>query len=154
MTSIATAILVLSGSLFTASLFKMLAPAGNTEKILRLVISLFVLICVVTAIKSIADNIDISDNSIADISENVLDTDKNVLRVTGDYLVEYTDELLKSQDVEANKIKLTVDTDKNGVINITSLNIYLDKDNASEKHKISELIEKDLNVTPSIILED
>ena len=69
-------------------------------------------------------------------------------------MVEYTDKLLNSNGVNANKIKLTVDSDENDVINITELSIYLDKDDVYQKQQVAELLENDLNVTPSIIFED
>ena len=60
MTSVATTIIVLSSSLFTASLIKMFAPSGGTEKILRLIISMFVIICMVTCIRSVVSSVKIT----------------------------------------------------------------------------------------------
>lgn len=154
MSSIATSIVVICSSLITASLVKMLAPSGNTDKILKLVISIFILICVVVCIKPVVSNIDFSEIKDSEMSNSIINNNENVLKVTGDYMVQYTDKLLKSQGIEAELIKLTVDADDKGVINISSINIYIDKINYSDMQKISELIEKDLNVTPSIIIKD
>lgn len=154
MTNVAASIVVLSASLFTAALIKMISPSGNTEKIIKLILSLFVLICIVTCIKSVTEDISLSEYEISDINEDALNTDENVLRVTGDYLAQYTDNLLNSQGIEASKVELTVDSDDKGVINITGLNIYLDRSKISEKRFITEFIEKDLNITPSLIFEE
>lgn len=154
MTNVAASIVVLSTSIFTAALIKMISPSGNTEKIIKLILSLFVLICIVTCIKSVTEDISLSEYEISDINEDTLNTDENVLRVTGDYLAQYTDNLLNSQGIEASKVELTVDSDDKGVINITGLNIYLDRSKISEKRFITEFIEKDLNITPSLIFEE
>ena len=154
MTNIAASIVVLSTSIFTAALIKMISPSGNTEKIIKLILSLFVLICIVTCIKSVTEDISLSEYEISNINEDALNTDENVLRVTGDYLAQYTDNLLNSQGIEASKVELTVDSDDKGVINITGLNIYLDRSKISEKRFITEFIEKDLNITPSLIFEE
>ena len=60
MNSVITAVGVFSVSLFVAALLKILAPSGSCEKVIRLVVSIFVLICIVTCFKSVADEINIS----------------------------------------------------------------------------------------------
>ena len=158
MTGITTAVTVLSCSLFVAGIIKMLAPSGSSEKILRLVISLFVLLCVVVCFKSIADNVSIEDAAKAlegKASESIdSSVDKNVLKLTGDYLVQYAQSLLQSESISAENIEITVKPDENSVIYISDISIYIDKSKALYESKITELMENEFKVTPKIIVEE
>lgn len=153
MTAIATAVTVLSCSLFVSSLIKILAPTGSTEKVIRFVISLFVLICIVTCFKSIADTVDISttEEDYQNINSTV---DMSVLKVTGDYMAEYVESLLLAEEISAETIEVTVNTDENKVINITDICIYIDKDKSLLESKITDIIETDLDITPKVKIRE
>jgi len=158
MTGISTAVTVLSCSLFAASLIKMLAPHGSTEKILRLVISLFVLISVVTCFKSVADSVNIAEFQSSDATENSEQinstVEQSVLKVTGDYMAEYVQSLLLSEKISADEIYVTVNADDNSVINITDISIYIDKSKSILKSKITDIIEKDLDIIPKVVVKE
>lgn len=153
MTAIATAVTVLSCSLFVSSLIKILAPTGSTEKVIRFVISLFVLICIVTCFKSIADTVDISttEEDYQNLNSTV---DMSVLKVTGDYMAEYVESLLLAEEISAETIEVTVNTDENKVINITDICIYIDKDKYLLESKITDIIETDLDITPKVKIRE
>ncbi len=157
MTTLSISVAVLCCSLFTASIIKLIAPAGKTEKILRLVISLFILICLTTCIKTIIDDVKVLKESgeiYTEISENLnVSVDYNVLKVTGDYLVDYVESLLTAHDFVYNKVTVTVNSDEKGVINITDICIYIDKSNADAK-KASAIIENDLKITPRVVVQN
>lgn len=158
MTGFSAAIAVLSCSLLSAALIKMLAPKGSTEKIMRLVISLFVLICIVSCFKSIVDVVKISDLSDAANSESIEKIDseieKSVLKTTGDYMAQYVESLLLSEDIKAEKIEVTVESDEKSVINLTDVSIYIDKSNTFLKSTITEIIEADLDITPKVNVKE
>lgn len=153
MTAIATAVTVLSCSLFVSSLIKILAPTGSTEKVIRFVISLFVLICIVTCFKSIADTVDISTTE-EDYQKLNSTVDMSVLKVTGDYMAEYVESLLLAEEISAETIEVTVNTDENKVINITDICIYIDKDKYLLESKITDIIETDLDITPKVKIRE
>ncbi len=156
MTGIITAVTVLSCSLFACALIKILAPTGSSEKILRLTISLFVLICMVTCFKEIADVIKIS--SEVSLYENPEDIDNavkdSVLKVTGDYMADYVVSLLSAEDIKPELVEVTVNSDENSVINITDISIYIDNSKKLLKSEITEIIEADLRVTPKVIIKE
>lgn len=157
MTVISTSVAVLCCSLFTASLIKLIAPSGKTEKILKLIISLFVLICLTTCIKTIISEIKITkDESVFafENSENMTHTiDENVLKITGDYLVNYIENMLSVENVQYDEITVTVDADEQGVINITDICIYMDKRKADSNIAFS-IIEDDLKITPRVVFRE
>lgn len=157
MSVVSTSVGVLCCSLFTASLIKLIAPSGKTEKILKLVISLFVLICLTTCIKNVIKEAEIFDQqniTTLNDSEKLNQTiDENVLKVTGDYMVVYIENLLEAENIHYEKITVTVDADENGVINITDICIYMDKDKTNSDIARS-IIENDLKITPRFILKE
>ena len=108
--------------------------------------------CLVFCIKSVVSEYKAFENSHFYSSDNLnSEIDRNVLIKTGDYLVEYTDSLLCSHDIDAQKIMINVDADEKGVIYITEISIYLDKEAEAHTHRATEIIENDLNITPKII---
>lgn len=157
MSVLSTSVLVLCCSLFTASLIKLIAPSGKTEKILKLVISLFVLICLTACIKNVIKEAEIFDQqnlSVLNDSEKLNQTiDDNVLKVTGDYMVVYIENLLAAENIDYKEITATVDAAENGVINITDICIYMDKDK-TDSDKARSIIENDLKITPRFILKE
>lgn len=155
MNVLSASVAVLCCSLFTASLLKLLAPSGKTEKILKLIISLFILICLTNCIKTIIEEVkNFSKKSY--VNQKNAETfssaiDKSVLKVTGDYMVSYIENLLLAENVKYNKLTVTVDTDKQGGINITDICIYMDETNA-DSEKASEIIKEVLGITPRLVL--
>ena len=157
MSVLSTSVTVLCCSLFTASLIKLISPSGKTEKILKLVISLFVLICLTTCIKNVIKEAEIFNHqnlSVLNDSEKINQTiDENVLKVTGDYMVVYIENLLAAENIDYKEITATVDAAENGVINITDICIYMDKDK-TDSDKARSTIENDLKITPRFILKE
>jgi len=149
MTEVLSAITVLSCSLFVCSLIKILAPTGKTEKIIRLVISVFVLICIATCFKSVINAIDLpafeASNSV---------TDEALLKETGDYMAEYIDKLLISENLDAEVVEVTVEADENKVINVSEVSIYINQRDMIYKEKITELIKSYINIEPFITLKE
>lgn len=152
MNSVITAVGVFSVSLFVAALLKILAPSGSCEKVIRLVVSIFVLICIVTCFKSVADEINIS--KIEAPVKNDSHFDESVLKLTGDYLAEYVNKLLLSENINAERVEVSVIRDENDVINITDISIYLNKSLAAYKSKAEEIITSSLNISPNVKVKE
>lgn len=157
MTVIQASITMLCCSLFSAALIKLLAPSGKTEKVLKLIISLFLLICITNCIRNVMGEMKLLKEHNADYTEKSETINRavneDVLKVTGNYMVSYIENLLISQTIEFNEIAVTVDSDTKGVINITDICIYMDKRN-SDAQKASAIIEEDLKITPRLIFEE
>lgn len=154
MSSIISSVAVLSASLFVAALIKILAPTGSTENIIRLVISMFVLICIVTCFKSVADEIKIHSADSYDSSTIHPEFDESVLKLTGDYLAEYVNKLLLAEDINADRVEVSVIRDETDVINIRDISIYLDKSKTLYKSKIEDIITSALNISPKVQIKE
>lgn len=151
MTAILASVTVLCSSLFICAIIKMIAPTRNTEKILSLIISVFVLICIVLCFKSIRKEIRLNDFNIETSSEI---TDKAVLKLTGDYMAQYVKNLIECENITPNNVEVTVTTDENSVINLNKIIIYIDQSDAISESKIIDIIETDLSITPQIVRSD
>lgn len=157
MTTFSASVAVLCCSLLVASVIKLIAPTGKTEKILRLVISLFILICLTTCVKTIIDDIFVfkDNDGFYEEQREALDdsVNYNVLKVTGEYMVSYVESLLAVSGFDYEEVTVTVDSDKDGVINITDICIYLDNSNAGINN-MSAIIENELKITPRMVVKN
>lgn len=158
MKSIGTAINALCCSLVTAALIKMLLPTGSCEKILRFVLSLFMIICIVSCFITVAGQTDAlhSDEffSLEDAEKVQNNVNEKVLKVTGDYMAEYIDALFNAEGISVTNIEVTVKTDEESVINVTDIRIYIDKSELAEKNKITEIIEEEFKIAPQITVKE
>lgn len=158
MSGISSAISVLASSVFVAAIIKIIAPVGHTEKILRLVISLFVLVCISVSFVEICDSVKCSPDSF-ELSEKNEDgiqraVDLDVLKATGDYIAEYMNKLISAEGVDAELIEVSLDTDENAVIKLTGVNIYIERKDLSYEKRIIEIVEDYLEITPMVIIRE
>ncbi len=158
MSGISTAISVLVSSVFVAAIIKIIAPVGNTEKILRLVISLFVLICLAVSFGTIFDSLKVSSDSVG-LSEKKEENihrsiDSDVLKATGDYIAEYMNKLISAEGVDTELVEVSLDTDENSVIKLTGVNIYIEQKDLSYEKRIIEIVEDYLEITPMVIIRE
>lgn len=156
MSGITTAISVLVSSIFVAALIKMIAPVGNTEKILRLVISLFVLICIAVSFESAFDSIKSAAGRIK-LSEENRDSIKSavesdVLKATGDYIADYMNDLISAEGVDAELVEVSIESDEKSVIIITDICIYIKQKDTDCKKRITEIVEDYIEITPEVIV--
>lgn len=158
MSGITTSISVLISSVFIASLIKIIAPAGKTEKILKLVISLFVLICIAVSFESVFESIKVSVDRVvlSDKKEDGIKkaVDSEVLKATGDYIAEYMNSTLASEGVMAELIEVGLDIDENAVINMTAVNIYIEQKDSAYEERIIEIIEEYTDITPTVYIRE
>lgn len=158
MTAFSSSVAILCCGLLTASLVKLLSPKGNTEKLIKLVIGIFVLLCLVISVKgmfSFMMSTSQYEKRAAKSREHIesLYNDK-ILNTTAQYMADYTRTLLCSNNLSPKNIKVKVEADENMVINIKEISIYIDKDEIKNKDRITEIITSDLNIEPKIIAEE
>ena len=158
MTAVTSSVAILCCALLTAALVKLLAPMGKTEKTLKLVIGIFVLICLVSTIKEVfsfmADTSEFEKTT--EITEEKINTvySEKILSTTAQYMADYTQILLSDNDIKSQNVKVKVEADENMVINLRSVSIYIDKDDEDLTDKIISIVGDELKITPEVIAED
>lgn len=155
MSGVSTAVSTLCCSLIVATLVRIIAPQGNTEKIIKLIISAFILVSIVLAVKSVVDLVDtdkiISDSESIVSYENTEMNNEKVLKTASEYLVEYSKNLLESNNISVDNIKITLVESENSVIYVREAIIYINRDYLNDEDRIINLISSNLGVSPKIV---
>lgn len=153
MSALQSSIFILCAATIVASILKMLAPSGMTDKVLKLILGLFVLCCLVTAIKDIY--LSLSSNrylNVEDTSKLTSKSDELVLNTTAEYLAEYSHQLYEGEGIDINEVTVTVN-EFESVIKVTEVNIYIDKSSENYIHELKELTQNVFLLDPNIIVE-
>lgn len=136
-----------------------IAPLGNTKKILNVVMGIFFLGVVVSSISGASFDISSEIQALPpgeELSQDYEDYYENeVLRVAQEKLGEYTDYILKQEGIEADHIRIILKTDDSGGIYVEEIDIYINQEqNRLFRTKINNLIKDDFKIFPNIITED
>lgn len=141
-------------TLVVCSLVRIIAPAGNTTKIMSLVISIFSLCCLFSSFISFSDNLKFTEADIsqAEISDEVFSDlcDDKVLSTTGDYINSYTKNLLIQSDINPQQIITVMGVDKNRGIYIREMNIFINEKYHSKTDEVKETVSSILGIEPTI----
>lgn len=141
-------------TLVVCSLVRIIAPAGNTTKIMSLVISIFSLCCLFSSFISFSDNLKFTEADIsqAEISDEVFSDlcDDKVLSTTGDYINSYTKNLLIQSDIDPQQIITVMGVDKNRGIYIREMNIFINEKYHSKTDEVKETVSSILGIEPTI----
>ena len=158
MTSFTASVAILCCALLTAALIKLLAPIGNTEKTLKMVIGIFVIVCLLSSVKGIftvvKENRDFDKLSETSDDKTITVYNEKILSTTAQYMADYTRILLSNNEIIPKNVKVKVEADENMVINLSSISIYIDKDDTHLKDRIIGIVQNELKFTPEIIIEE
>lgn len=154
MSAFVSSVTVICISLLVAAIVKLMAPQGNCEKILKRIISMFVLISVAICASSVVKALNSEKMKTYDskISDNVADIE--VLETTADYVADYIVGLLESEGIVETTAEVKIQADENSVINISEVCIYISKEQISSSHKIIEIIKENFLLTPDVIVKE
>ncbi len=139
--------------LVVCALIRMIAPSGNTTKILSLVIGVFALCCLVSPVVTLISEIDINElNTEQSISNTEFSQlcDEHVLKTTGDYINSYVDVILKQADISTENIATILGVDENKGIYIRQMNIYINKADMDKADEIKNIISNSVGIVPKI----
>lgn len=136
-----------------------IAPLGNTKKIMNVVMGIFLLAVVISSFTK--TSVDFSQELYImtdgeELSAEYEDYYENeVISVAEEKLCEYTDYILKQEGIEASDIRIILETDSDHGIYVEEINIYINQEqNRLFRTKINSLIKNDFKVFPNIITVD
>lgn len=143
-------IIMLCAALLLAAIIKLLAPTGATQKALKTVISAFILISLVLCIRTVFSSATAAfDWNTGALNETELSA--QVLDKTSEYLVEYIDNLLKQEGIEAKNIYVNISKGEDEVINTQSIVIYISKEDENKKAQIKSIISEIFYIEPDVV---
>ncbi len=139
--------------LVVSSLVRIIAPSGNTSKILSLIIGLFTICCLISPFVALFKDIDVNiyQKELNTESTNLTELyDEQVLSTTGEYINSYVLSLLKNAEIVPENIKTVLGVTKEKGIYVKQMNIYVRKYTWDKADEIKSLIETSLGIEPKV----
>lgn len=130
---------------------------GGTKKLLGMVMGAFMVCSVIVPVKRAVDDFkpEISDNySYEELSTSANELcDKEAVRIAKENLEQTAVDILAQNGISANRAEIVLSDSGNNSIIISSLCIYISKDDAAQTDRITGLLENSFSVTPGVITE-
>ena len=140
------------------SIISVIAPSGRMKKTINLVLGLFLLCSMVVPFvglfTSASADFSIEDYGIELDTEDSAEYESLVLSETANNLVKAANELLLSEGITAENIKVTIKKTEDDSIYISSIYIYINNDDKSKVEEIKRIIESNMTKEPVIIISE
>lgn len=140
------------------SIIEFIYPNGNMEKIVKFVMSAFIIYTLVFSISNMA-KISIYDFLSTDKSKISKEQDNQFINKISEQtndnmtrnLLPIIKKHLDSINVTAKKINVIMDTEDKSSISIIKVLIYLDKDNIKFEEEVKKMIDENIGLTSEVI---
>lgn len=141
-----------------ACIISLLVPSGKTQKLLNLVIGVFLIVSIIIPLKGIFKDIKL-EQSVENTPESIIEDsesgyEKQVISTTADNLVTALNSLLEQEDIHPKNIKISLSKGNENSIYISKINIYISKEDKSKISRIRQICEDNFKKTPLIIAEN
>lgn len=153
LSGLALTLCYLSVAVTVMSLF---LPQKRTRKIFSFVIGLFVICSVIGSVRGASVSLSDGLSEISDISVPTYDSgdyNEMVLHQTAENLVEATDEILRSEGIEARDIRLSLKISDAGRIYVQDVVIYISESDFPRKREIKDIVYRNLSKEPAVYVE-
>ncbi len=154
MSGFVSSVVVICTSLLVAAIVRLMSPNGNCERILKRIISLFVLISIASCVASFAKSFNTEKLKAHEYDASDKVADIKLLETTADYVADYIVGLLASENIMKTEAEVKIEADENSVINITEVIIYISREQISSKGQITEIIEDNFLLSPEVLVKE
>lgn len=130
---------------------------GSTKKIVNLVLGAFIICSLISPVMSAVSsvNLNLSDYETSDsiISSNYEAYSNEVLKQTKTNLENSARDILLQNGIEINSCEIILANEDENRIIISSISIYINKENAGRSQSIQEIIKDNFGINPSVVTE-
>lgn len=130
---------------------------GSTKKIVNLVLGAFIICSLIAPVMSAVSsvNINLSDYEASDsiISSNDEAYSNEVIKQTQTNLENSARDILLQNGIEINSCEIILANEDENRIIISSISIYISKENAGHSQSIQEIIKDNFGINPSVVTE-
>ena len=136
-----------------SAMLSVLMPQKRTKRVMNMVLGLFVLVTLMNAIRSAAEEFSGSlDFTQSEVSAGYDESDctDEVARQTAEYLVAASDELLRAEGIEAEDIRISLRISDEGRIYVDRADIYISEQDEDRAADIEAVIYRNLAKEPDI----
>lgn len=152
-----TVVVVICAASLICTLVSTFITDGSTKKIVNLVLGAFIVCSLITPVISAFSSVDVNlsgyDTSESIISSNDEAYSNEIIKQTQANLENSAKDILLQNGISINSCKIILANEDENRIIISSISIYINKDDVANNQSIQEIIKDNFGITPSIMTE-
>lgn len=157
MKSLFSVVIVICAASLICTLFSTFITDGSTKKIVNLVLGAFIVCSLISPVMSAFSSVDVNlseyETSDSIISSNDEAYSNEVLKQTQTNLENSAKDILLQNGISINSCKIILANEDENRIIISSVSIYINKENSGHSQRIQEIIKDNFGINPNVVTE-
>lgn len=157
MKSLFSVVIVICAASLISTLISTFITDGSTKKIVNLVLGAFIVCSLISPVMSAFSSVDVNlseyETSGSIISSNDEAYSNEVLKQTQTNLENSAKDILLQNGISINSCKIILANEDENRIIISSVSIYINKENSGHSQRIQEIIKDNFGINPNVVTE-
>ncbi len=157
MKSLFSVVIVICAASLICTLISTFITDGSTKKIVNLVLGAFIVCSLISPVMSAFSSVDVNlseyETSDSIISSNDEAYSNEVLKQTQTNLENSAKDILLQNGISINSCKIILANEDENRIIISSVSIYINKENSGHSQRIQEIIKDNFGINPNVVTE-
>lgn len=157
MKSLFSVVIVICAASLICTLISTFITDGSTKKIVNLVLGAFIVCSLISPVMSAFLSVDVNlseyETSDSIISSNDEAYSNEVLKQTQTNLENSAKDILLQNGISINSCKIILANEDENRIIISSVSIYINKENSGHSQRIQEIIKDNFGINPNVVTE-
>ncbi len=157
MKSLFSVVIVICAASLICTLISTFITDGSTKKIVNLVLGAFIVCSLISPVMSAFSSVDVNlseyETSDSIISSNDEAYSNEVLKQTQTNLENSAKDILLQNRISINSCKIILANEDENRIIISSVSIYINKENSGHSQRIQEIIKDNFGINPNVVTE-
>lgn len=157
MKSLFSVVIVICAASLICTLISTFITDGSTKKIVNLVLGAFIVCSLISPVMSAFSSVDVNlseyETSDSIISSNDEAYSNEVLKQTQTNLENSAKDILLQNRISINSCKIILANEDENRIIISSVSIYINKENSGHSQRIQEIIKDNFGINPNLVTE-
>lgn len=157
MKSLFSVVIVICTASLICTLISTFITDGSTKKIVNLVLGAFIVCSLISPVMSAFSSVDVNlseyETSDSIISSNDEAYSNEVLKQTQTNLENSAKDILLQNRISINSCKIILANEDENRIIISSVSIYINKENSGHSQRIQEIIKDNFGINPNVVTE-
>lgn len=157
MKSLFSVVIVICADSLICTLISTFITDGSTKKIVNLVLGAFIVCSLISPVMSAFSSVDVNlseyETSDSIISSNDEAYSNEVLKQTQTNLENSAKDILLQNGISINSCKIILANEDENRIIISSVSIYINKENSGHRQRIQEIIKDNFGINPNVVTE-
>lgn len=157
MKSLFSVVIVICAASLICTLISTFITDGSTKKIVNLVLGAFIVCSLISPVMSAFSSVDVNlseyETSDSIISSNDEAYSNEVLKQTQTNIENSAKDILLQNGISINSCKIILANEDENRIIISSVSIYINKENSGHSQRIQEIIKDNFGINPNVVTE-